>query len=239
MCAKFLAKTVSITFGIALLLAALFFDAGTVASVGQQATPVNTLSPFERLAEPTLPAEPSQADQGAQDFWLYCLPCHGDKGQGLTEEFRETYPPAEVDCWQSGCHGKSPYENGFTLPEHIPAVIGQGALSKFSDAAQLNSYIRATMPFWKPGSLTEEEFWRVTAFILRENDLWTDTVELGASNAANVKIPHTALTPTPTPQPAEGRNGSGAMGWIILIGALVILFVLIFTLKKSRNTTTI
>ena len=239
MCAKFLAKTVSIAFGIALLLAALFFDAGTASSVDQQATLVNTLSPFERLAEPTLPAEPSQADQGAQDFWLYCLPCHGDKGQGLTEEFRTTYPPEEQYCWQSGCHGKRPYENGFTLPEHIPALIGQGSLAKFSDAAQLNSYIRATMPFWKPGSLTEEEFWSVTAFILRENDLWTDTVELGASNAANVKIPHTALTPTPTPQPAEGRNGSGAMGWIILIGALVILFVLIFTLKKSRNTTTI
>ena len=239
MCAKFLAKTVSIAFGIALLLAALFFDAGTASSVDLQATPVNTLSPFERLAEPTLPAEPSQADQGAQDFWLYCLPCHGDKGQGLTEEFRTTYPPEEQYCWQSGCHGKSPYENGFTLPEHIPALIGQGALSKFSDAAQLNSYIRATMPFWKPGSLTEEEFWRVTAFILRENDLWTDTVELGASNAANVKIPHTALTPTPTPQPVETQDGSGTMGWIILIGALAILFVLIFTLKKSRNTTTI
>jgi cytochrome c len=239
-CAKFLAKTGSIAFGIALLLAALFFDGGTAASVNQQATPVNTLSPTERLAKPTLPAVPSQADQGAQDFWLYCLPCHGEKGQGLTAEFRETYPPEEVDCWQSGCHGRSPYENGFILPTKVPAVIGQGTLAKFTDAAQLNSYIRAAMPFWKPGSLTEQEAWSVTAFILRENDLWNDAVELGASNAASVKIPRGAfLTPASAPQQAETPNKSGASGWVILIVVLLLFSILLFILKKSRNTTTI
>ena len=204
----------------------------------QQATPVNTLSATERLLEPTLPAEPSQADQGAQDYWLYCLPCHGDRGQGLTEEFRETYPPEEVNCWESGCHGKRPYENGFTLPEKVPAVIGQTALGKFSDAAQLNAYIRATMPFWNPGSLTEEEAWRVTSFILRENDLWDDTTDLNGTNAASVKIPRGALTPVVTPQQAEVQDRSGALPLVILIGVLVIL-ALIFILKKSRNTTTI
>jgi len=239
-CAKFLAKTGSIAFGIALLLAALFFDGGRAASVNQQATPVNTLSPTERLAKPTLPAVPSQADEGAQDFWLYCLPCHGEKGQGLTAEFRETYPPEEVDCWQSGCHGKSPYENGFILPTQVPAVIGQSALAKFTDAAQLNSYIRAAMPFWKPGSLTEQEAWNVTAFILRENDLWNDAVELGASNAASVKIPRGAfLTPASAPQQAETPNKNGASGWVILIVVLLLFSILLFILKKSRNTTTI
>jgi len=237
---RFVFKTISIAFGIALLLAALFFDGGTAYSVNQQAIPVNTLSPFERLAKPTLPAEPSQSDLGAQDFWLYCLPCHGDKGQGLTAEFRETYPPEEVDCWQSGCHGKSPYENGFILPTKVPAVIGQGSLAKFSDAAQLNSYIRAAMPFWKPGSLTEQEAWRVTAFILRESDLWNDAVELGVSNAAGVKIPRGAfLTPVATPQQAEVPKGSGGNGWIVLIGVLLLFSALLFVLKKSRNTTTI
>lgn len=237
---RFVFKTIAIAFGIALLLAALFFDGGTAASVNQQATPVNTLSPFERLAKPTLPAGPSQSDLGAQDFWLYCLPCHGDKGQGLTAEFRETYPPEEVDCWQSGCHGKSPYENGFILPTKVPAVIGQGSLAKFSDAAQLNSYIRAAMPFWKPGSLTEQEAWRVTAFILRESDLWNDAVELGVSNAAGVKIPRGAfLTPVATPQQAEVPKGSGGNGWIVLIGGLLLFSALLFVLKKSRNTTTI
>ena len=236
---KFLFKTISIAFGIALLLAALFFDRGTASSVNQQATPVNTLSPFERLAKPTLPAQPSQADHGAQVYWLSCLPCHGDKGQGLTDEFRTTYPPEEQYCWESGCHGEVPYESGFTLPKRISALIGQSALAKFSDAAQLNSYVRATMPFWKPGSLTEEEAWRVTAFILRENGLWDDFKGLDESNASDVRIPRGALTPAATPQQAEVPNGSAGNGWVILAGVLLLFSVLLFVLKKSRNTTTI
>lgn len=220
-------------------MAGLFFQDGT-ASVVQQATPTATLSPFERLAEPTLPAAPSQADHGARDYWLYCLPCHGDRGQGLTEEFRETYPPDEMDCWQSGCHGKRPYENGFTLPMKIPAVIGPTALGRFTDAAQLQTYIRVAMPFWKPRSLTEEEYWRVTAFLLRANGLWEGTTELNASNAASVKIPRGAPTPAVTPQPAQGPERSAAFVWVAgIAGVLSLLLLLIFVLKKSRNTTTI
>jgi hypothetical protein len=124
---------------------------------------------------------------------LVGMPYHGGRGQGLTDEFRATYPPEEEYCWESGCHGANPYESGFTLPKKIPAVIGATTLAKFADAAQLNAYIRATMPFWNPGSLTEEESWRVTAFLLRQNDLWNESTELNASNAADVKIPRAAF----------------------------------------------
>jgi cytochrome c len=221
-------------------MAGLFFEGGTASSVVQESTPVATLSAMERLAEPTLPAAPSQADHGAQDYWLYCLPCHGDRGQGLTDEFRETYPPDEVNCWQSGCHGKRPYEFGFTLPTQIPAVIEGQALAKFADAAQLNAYIRATMPFWKPGSLTEEESWRVTAFLLRENNLLDRSTEVNAENAASIKIPRgVLLTPAATPQPAEAQASNGTLLGMIAVGAVGILLLLIFALKKSRNTTTI
>ena len=237
---RFLCRTGAIAFGIALLTAGLFFEGGIASSLVQQSTPVSTLDAFERLAEPTLPAQPSQADHGAQDYWLYCLPCHGERGQGLTEEFRETYPPDEVNCWQSGCHGKRPYEFGFTLPTQIPAVVDHSALAKFADAAQLNAYIRATMPYWNPGSLTEDEAWRVTAFLLRENGLLDGSTELSASNAATIKIPRGALlTPAVTPQPATIQEGNGTLIGVIAIGAVVLIVLLMFVLKKSRNTTTI
>ena len=238
MSARFLFRTISLAFGIALLLAGLFFDGGTASSVQQEATPTSTLSATERLLKPTLPAAPSQADMGAQDYWLHCLPCHGEKGQGLTEEFRQTYPPEEMDCWQSGCHGRTPYEFGFSLPTQIPAVIGHSSLTKFTDAAQLNSYIRAAMPFWKPGSLTEEEAWRVTAFLLRENGLWDDANELNESNASAVKIPRAATALPATPQQASTARESGWIGGAILLGVFLLL-ALLFILKKSRNTTTI
>ena len=193
-----------------------------------------------RLAEPTLPAAPSQADHGAQVYWLSCLPCHGDNGQGLTDEFRTTYPPEEQYCWNRGCHGEVPYEQGFTIPKKIPAVIGPTTLAKFTDAAQLNAYIRAAMPFWKPGSLTEEDAWRVTAFILRQNNLWEDKDELGASNAADVKIPRSAfLTPVGTPQQPDVHQKSGISVWFIVVGVLGLIALTIFILKKSRNPTTI
>ncbi|NJC95482.1 MAG: hypothetical protein C3F07_19285 [Anaerolineales bacterium] len=220
-------------------MAGLFFEGGTASSSNQLATPTPTLSPFDRLAKPTLPAEPSQADLGAQDYWLYCLPCHGDRGQGLTEEFRETYPPGEVDCWQSGCHGKRPYENGFTLPTAIPAVIGPGAIGKFTDAAQLHAYIRAAMPYWKPGSLTEDEYWRVTAFLLRDNGLWDDSQELNPSNAGGVRIAPGTPTPLVTPEQVPVREGGGMSPWLLIPIVLIILLVLFFFLKKIQNKATI
>ena len=225
-------KLVLLSLGIALLFAGLFFDKGTAGLAQANATPTPN-----RLAEPTLPASPSQADRGAQVYWLSCLPCHGDKGQGLTDEFRTTYPPEDQYCWARGCHGKMPYDQGFTLPMQIPAVIGPAALTKFSDAAQLQAYIRAAMPFWKPGSLTEEEAWGVTAFILRQSNLWDDKTELNVSNAPEVKISGRAASSTTQ---AEARNRNDILFWAIGIGILLLLsLTLMFILKKTRNTTTI
>ena len=230
-------KFIVLPVGIALLIAGLFFEAGIADSVQIQ---VDVTSRPDRLAEPTLPAVPSQADHGAQVYWLSCMPCHGDIGQGLTDEFRATYPPEEEYCWESGCHGANPYESGFTLPKKIPAVIGDTTLAKFTDAAQLHAYVRATMPFWKPGSLTEEDSWRVTAFLLRQNDLWNASMELNASNAADIKIPRGAfLTPIVTPQPTEMETGNGTAIWGIAAAVVILFIFLLFILKKFRNTTTI
>ena len=230
---KFLLKIIVFPVGIALLIAGLFFDAGVADSIQvQDITPTP-----DRLAEPTLPAAPSQADHGAQVYWLSCMPCHGDQGQGLTDEFRATYPPEEEYCWESGCHGANPYESGFTLPKKIPGVIGESTLAKFTDAAQLNAYIRATMPYWKPGSLTEEEAWRVTAFLLRQNDLWNASTDLSASNAVEVKIPRAAfLTPVAAPPPEPAREQSGMLVWVGVSVVAVFLIVGLFTLKRSKRS---
>lgn len=216
-------------------MAGLFFDSSPASSFNQiqQATPVNTLSPFERLAEPTLPAQPLQADQGAQDYWLYCLPCHGDRGQGLTEEFRETYPPEEANCWQAGCHGKSPYENGFTLPTSIPPLIGTGALQKFENSAILRSYIFAAMPYWKPGSLTEEQSWRVTSFLLRENGKWAAQDELSASNADLILVGPPHATPTPQPAPIDASWILSPLFFIVGFIVLILFFVLLRMFGKK------
>jgi mono/diheme cytochrome c family protein len=221
--------------GIALLLAGLFFQLGSSSAVALQATPAPT---NDRLAEPTLPAAPSQADYGAQVYWLNCSPCHGDKAQGLTDEFRQQYPPEDQNCWTSHCHGKVTYENGFTIPKVVPALVGPGALAKFPTAANLYGFIHAAMPFQKPNSLTDEEYYKITAFLLRQNGLIDAQTDVGASNAAQIIVSRATPTP-PAPQPSQVRDGGGIWGWLILIGAVVASLVILFILKKSRNTTTI
>jgi mono/diheme cytochrome c family protein len=213
-----------ISVGIALLFAGLFFDLGATAT-----QTVSTSTP-DRLAKPTLPASPSQADKGAQVYWLSCLPCHGDRGQGLTDEFKQTYPPEDRNCWKSGCHGKRPYQNGFTLPMTIPAVIGAGTLQKFPNAAVLRSFIYAAMPYWRPASLTEEESWQVTAFLLRQNNLWTAQDELTASNAKLILI-STPLAPS-IPQPST--SASWILSLIPFIVGLIVLALLLILRRLKR-----
>lgn len=224
---------------MALLIAASLIQEGTALSIDGQSTPLPTLSPFERLAEPTLPAEPTQADYGAQTYWLLCLPCHGDRGQGLTDEFRETYPPEEQYCWERGCHGERPYEFGFTLPMNVPAVIGKdAALGKFSNAATLNAYIMAAMPYWKPGSLTEEEGWLVSAFILRENGIPLDG-DLDASNAEEILLAPPELSPTPEPdapsQSGNKRTISLGPEWLLVLVVAAIITVAAFALRRRSR----
>ena len=209
----------------------------TALSTALQTTPAATLSPFERLAEPTLPAAPSQADHGAQKYWLLCLPCHGDRGQGLTDEFRETYPPEEQYCWERGCHGKRPYDFGFTLPMQIPAVIGpQAALGKFTNAATLHAYIKAAMPYWKPGSLTEEESWLVTAFLLRENGIPVNG-ELAATNAEQILLSTSGFPSTPvivpTAENPEQPTTTANMRWLLILPVAVTILVVVVLLRRK------
>jgi mono/diheme cytochrome c family protein len=223
--AQKLIRTFLFPLGLALLMAAFLFQEGTAFNISPQITPMPTL---DRLAEPTLPVSPSQADHGAQLYWLHCMPCHGDKGQGLTDEFRDTYPPEDNNCWARGCHGRNPYEDGFTLPTTVPRLIGSGALTKFASVANLNGFIRAAMPFEDPGVLTEDEYWQVTAFLLRENQIGYDE-QLDASSAAQILLPW-AQQPTPTPTPLPlAPSSEDHLNWtifllIFLLGGILFLW---------------
>jgi cytochrome c len=172
---------------IALALSACGSVSPTPSGEIPRATPVRMATP-DRLAEPALSENASQQQRGAHDFWLHCLPCHGDAGQGLTLEFRQLYPEDHQNCWASGCHGKRPYDNGWTLPDRVPALVGPGVLASFQTAANLQAYLRAVMPFQAPGSLTDDTYWQITAHLLGANGVaWPDG-ELTSQNAASVLI---------------------------------------------------
>ena len=134
------------------------------------ATPMPNATPETSwLILPTLPESATPADVGAEIYRLVCRDCHGDKGQGLTDEWRATWNPDHQNCWQSKCHAANHPVNGFDLPRFVPALIGPSTLARFREPAELHEYMLVNMPWYDPGSLTNQEYWQLTAFLIREN----------------------------------------------------------------------
>jgi hypothetical protein len=197
------------------LIAALFvLAAGALMALDPPPprTPVPTM-PSPRLDPPPLPANPTQLERGDYAFWLNCLPCHGDRGQGLTDEFRQLYPPDHQNCWASGCHGERPYAGGWALPRQVPALIGAGALSQFSDANALYAFVRARMPFEAPGSLDAGVYWDIVAYLAEKNGDLSDGQVVGPDTAASVKMvgaAATVVTPVAASIPAHPQSAAPA-----------------------------
>jgi hypothetical protein len=70
----------------------------------------------------------------------------------------------------------------------VPAVVGRGVLSKFATAAELYGFIRAVMPFQEPGVLEDQDYWDLTALLLRMNRRPLGDAEIGPENASSIII---------------------------------------------------
>jgi hypothetical protein len=112
--------------------------------------------------------------------------CHGDRGQGLTEEWRTVLDPADRNCWQSKCHAPNHPPEGFEIPRTSPPVIGEGSLVNYATAADLFEYLRGEMPWPFPGLFNDEEYWRLTAYLVEANDVDFGQPTLGPENAAGL-----------------------------------------------------
>lgn len=132
-----------------------------------------------------LPPDATQLQHGAEIYRLVCSACHAYSGEGLTGAWIATWDPKDQNCWQSKCHGPNHPPDGFVLPI-APAIVGQAAMAPFRTAADLRDYIQATMPWHNPNSLTDEEGWAVTAYVLKLNRMNPPT--LSVENASQVPI---------------------------------------------------
>ncbi len=240
----------------AVLIAAVVFLALFAPSAAQQvehggpqealpaeATPPPGATPTpDRLAPPPTVASPNQADEGAQLYWLHCQPCHGDVGQGLTDDWRAQYPPEDQYCWNSGCHGPNPYKQEFQLPTAVPAVIGDGTLRKFPTLDSVYRYVSVAMPYFFPGDLTPEEYLAITAHVARGNGLWdgrtltTDNLKEYAIPDSLVSLPAATTTPPPVARP--GTGGMSAMALVVLAGGVSVVIALggfVLWLRRGRS----
>jgi len=124
---------------------------------------------MSRLDEPPLPANPTQYERGRHLFWLNCAACHGDAGQGLTDEYRALYVE-DANCWARGCHAGRNEDKGFPIPHDVPPIISStGTLPPFTTPEQLFDFLQTTHPPQNPGFMPDQDYWDLTAYLWTEN----------------------------------------------------------------------
>ena len=175
-------------------------NASQSSQVGGRPTSMPSATPtfdMRRLDKPQMPAVLSQVDEGQLIYWGICLACHGDWGQGLTDEFRLGAFGEDSNCWQSGCHGKKHPPQGFEIPKTLtfPTLNSAGSLGRFQNAQQLYDYVVMMMPWWKPRSLGSEKAWQVTAYLLKMKGSLPDGLVLNELNASAVPVHRLVKTP--------------------------------------------
>ena len=195
---------------------------GVQAASQPQSTPTPTAQPtptfdVQRLEQPVIALDNTeQLKKGSEIYWGICMACHGDVGQGLTDEWRDAFGTEDRDCWQSGCHGPDHPPQGFRIPKDklAPGVAGAGKLARFKNAQELHDYILANMPWWDPGQLTDEETWQVTSYILSLHRVMPGRFVLTHTNASAIR------TQSAVPQPGDDRPAVLTLAGILALATI-------------------
>ena len=119
-----------------------------------------------------LPEGSGTPAQGATIFAAKCASCHGDSAQGI--------PPAPR------LMGRIPADSfPFALQEKAVKTIG----NYWPYATTLYDYMRRTMPQTAPGSLTPDELYALTAFLLAKNEIVAADAAMNKSTLPQVRMP--------------------------------------------------
>ena len=187
-------------------------------------TPTPTYDP---LTEPYVPENPSEYELGHNWYWLNCMPCHGDVGQGLTDEFRAIWPEDHQNCWAYGCHGDRRDEEGFSIPTVVPPLVNESKLGQFSSQQAFYEYLKFTHPPQDPGCLDDEQYEAITKYVFSMNDRPlenpTPVPTITPTLSFTFSITSTSTPNTVTPMgPSQRLNGMIYIGLGILVVAIVI-----------------
>lgn len=195
----------------------------------------------DRLAPPPISDPPTLVQLGHTEYYLYCMVCHGDEGQGLTEEWRNAGDPADANCWQSRCHASNHPPEGFVLPRYAPPLIGEYALARFATIGELYGYIEASMPWHMPGMLDGEQYRRIAVFLADANGVadlngerqWEEMALLAPS------VHRAAAQPTPEPAPPADRNlHQRWTGLFLLLALSAVVYGITWRYRRRSGRTT-
>jgi S-disulfanyl-L-cysteine oxidoreductase SoxD len=113
-----------------------------------------------------LPPGSGRAADGAKIFAEKCTLCHGDHGQGGHAARLIGGPP------------KASLDGGKTIANYWPY------------ATTLFDFIRRSMPFTQPRSLTDHEVYSLVAYLLAGNKLIDENDEINSTTLPHVRMPN-------------------------------------------------
>jgi len=114
-----------------------------------------------------LPEGSGTAIEGEPLFQLHCSTCHGAEGEGTLENRLV------------GGHG--------TLASAAPVkTLG----SYWPYATTVFNYVRRSMPYLTPMTLTDDEYYAITAFLLNKNDIIAADAEMNQDTLPEVVMPN-------------------------------------------------
>lgn len=114
------------------------------------------------------PSGKGSVKQGEEIYLTKCAACHGEFGESAGR-------------WPPLAQGKG------TLSSHDPVkTVG----SYYPYLSSVFDYIRRSMPFGDAQSLSNDELYAVTAYVLNLNDIVDDKFVLSKETWANVKMPN-------------------------------------------------
>ena len=126
-----------------------------------------------------LPPGNGSAREGASIYAQKCAACHGSNGEGGTADPLVGAEPAdtapfgpEYERWRNG------------RPD-VPFTIG----NYWPYATTVFDYVRRAMPATAPGSLTADETYALTAWVLARNGIVADTATMNAETLPGVRMP--------------------------------------------------
>jgi hypothetical protein len=142
------------------------------------------------------------------------MPCHGDRGQGLTDEFRGEWVSDHQNCWARGCHTGRRDDMGFPIPIIVPCLVDDNHLAKFSSPQELSDFIKTTHPPQSPGILKSREYHAIALFVFKMNGRPLATVS-------------STVVPVSTPtEPQYPPKESVASPYLVPVNVIVILILL-------------
>jgi mono/diheme cytochrome c family protein len=119
-----------------------------------------------------LPEGKGSVVDGAKVYGAKCASCHGMKGEGM--------PPFPKLV------GRDP-KDGFPFGRDPALVKTIG--NYWPHATTLFDYVKRSMPFMQPGSLSNDEVYAVTAWLLAQNEIIPADATLDAAGLRAVKMP--------------------------------------------------